>query len=402
VAVTVVGAGLAGATTARALARRGVRVEVLDSFQRIAAGTSEHPAVVFFPMVHMKSNPLGDFFLAAYRTGIDWLAHESGPFWHPTGVVHLPAKAKIARFLEDTEPAPELGDLLRKVDAAQVRDLSGVDFGKHALWYPQGGWLDPVAWCRHLLEHALIRVRLNTRVLGIERHASSWRLITAEGDWIHTDRLVLASGDYRFQPTAWFPIRRLRGQLAYLSSDRVTPWPRCVICHDGYAVPVGDRSLLVGASFDVGLGDLELRAEIHDRLIKKLESNLAPIQVEPSSVREGRVAFRHKVNDHLPLVGPVPDLARVARVQEQVSGTGEIPPEDMLPGLWVTMAHGSRGCLSCPMAAEILACMICGEQTLSESKVVDSAAPARYVVRAIRRGDLARMIHQQSSWGVTG
>jgi tRNA 5-methylaminomethyl-2-thiouridine biosynthesis bifunctional protein len=86
--------------------------------------------------------------------------------------------------------------------------------------------------------------------------------------------------------------------------------------------------------------------------------------------------------DRLPVVGAVPDEAaalRAARIDQ-----ARLVPR--LPGLYVLTALGSRGITWCSLAAQVLASAIAGSPAPLESSLLDALDPARFLVRAARRG----------------
>ncbi|WP_156500687.1 FAD-dependent oxidoreductase, partial [Alcanivorax sp. HI0044] len=74
----VIGAGLAGATTARALAEQHWTVTVLDP-QGIAAGASGNLAGVVYSTASPHLTPQNRFYQTSYRHALRWLHHYGFP-----------------------------------------------------------------------------------------------------------------------------------------------------------------------------------------------------------------------------------------------------------------------------------------------------------------------------------
>ncbi|MCB1844299.1 MAG: FAD-dependent oxidoreductase, partial [Halioglobus sp.] len=93
--------------------------------------------------------------------------------------------------------------------------------------------------------------------------------------------------------------------------------------------------------------------------------------------------------DYLPLVGPVPDVAafitRFAGLRRNARQYID-QQAPCLPGLYVSTGHGSRGLTSTPLAAEMLASMICNEPLPLERSLSRALSPARFLVRDLVRG----------------
>jgi tRNA 5-methylaminomethyl-2-thiouridine biosynthesis bifunctional protein len=58
---------------------------------------------------------------------------------------------------------------------------------------------------------------------------------------------------------------------------------------------------------------------------------------------------------------------------------------EYMPGLYLTTAHGSRGLTSAPLAAELLASMICCEPLPLSRELSRAVAPARFIMRDLAR-----------------
>jgi tRNA 5-methylaminomethyl-2-thiouridine biosynthesis bifunctional protein len=103
---------------------------------------------------------------------------------------------------------------------------------------------------------------------------------------------------------------------------------------------------------------------------------------------EGRVAYRCASPDYLPTVGPAPDHAAFLRdfgpLRKNAKQT--IPDRgSYLPGLYVSAAHGSRGLTSTPLAAELLASIICAEPLPCSRTLSRALSPARFIIRDLSR-----------------
>ena len=102
----------------------------------------------------------------------------------------------------------------------------------------------------------------------------------------------------------------------------------------------------------------------------------------------GRVGYRCASPDYLPMVGPVPDMPAFLRnygplrknARQHIAARGEY-----MPNLYLTTAHGSRGLTSTPLAAELLASMICREPLPLSRELCRALAPARFLIRDLAR-----------------
>jgi glycine/D-amino acid oxidase-like deaminating enzyme len=88
---------------------------------------------------------------------------------------------------------------------------------------------------------------------------------------------------------------------------------------------------------------------------------------EDFQIVDRRVAFRCQSIDFLPLCGPLPVATDI--------------PHRPAQGLYLNVAHGSRGITGTPLCAELIADMICGQPLPTDQEMIDALAPARFIVR---------------------
>lgn len=56
-----------------------------------------------------------------------------------------------------------------------------------------------------------------------------------------------------------------------------------------------------------------------------------------------------------------------------------------MPGLYINIAHGSRGLTSTPLVAEWLASLVCSEPPPFDRALQRALSPARFLVRDLSR-----------------
>jgi tRNA 5-methylaminomethyl-2-thiouridine biosynthesis bifunctional protein len=92
--------------------------------------------------------------------------------------------------------------------------------------------------------------------------------------------------------------------------------------------------------------------------------------------------------DYLPVVGPAPDFEAFIRdfgelrrnARQAITNRGSY-----IPGLYLNTAHGSRGLSSTPIAAELLASLLCGEPLPFSRSLSRALSPARFIIRDLSR-----------------
>lgn len=398
--VAVIGAGIAGATTANALARRGWQVVVLDFETTSAAEASGNPAGVLIPQLTADHDPASRISLAAYLLALrelDELHLRGQPFdWEQCGVIRLgqtcQESARQARIVE----AARLPDsLLRRIDAAEASALAGVELDRGGLFFRGAGWVSPRSLCERLIEDVgeTVEIHFGARVTRLEHDGDSWCTLDPSGRILSkATTVVIASGigSMDIEPLTWLPLIPVRGQLTLTQAVPASESLASVLCYDGYVLPAIDGRHVIGASFEPNNRHREVTVEDHldnrTRLAAALPA-LGPLaEAEPLA---GWAAIRAATPDHLPLVGGVIDADRFRRDYADLSKgrrAGAYPAAQYLPGLYVSTGHGSHGLTTAFLAAELIAGLTDGEPLPLERDLVDRLNPSRFVVRALRRG----------------
>lgn len=355
----VIGAGLAGATTARALAERGWQVSVVDA-EGVAAGASGNRAGVVYTTPSGMATPQNRFYQSSYLHALRWLRRfdaESHGIARLNGVVQ---HATDARHRHKLEQAARSGhwppDLMTLADARI--ELHGA------------GTIRPPEWCRLLLSHP----RITLQIGEVRELLEPAGVRLESGKIVSADVVVLCvAGQVNAligEPA--LPIRRIRGQV---TECRATPaslaWTQAH-CHEGYLVPAIDGIHCVGATFD--LHESTPNPREHDdqanlaTLRERLPQQWQDLGGPQIAVTGQRVGFRCQANDYLPVVGPLP-----AR-----------------PDVWINTAHGSRGISGTPLAAERIADALSGAPAALDRNIRLALDPARFDRRARRGGKRRR------------
>ncbi|MDI5890235.1 bifunctional tRNA (5-methylaminomethyl-2-thiouridine)(34)-methyltransferase MnmD/FAD-dependent 5-carboxymethylaminomethyl-2-thiouridine(34) oxidoreductase MnmC [Halomonas rhizosphaerae] len=398
--VAVIGAGIAGASTAAALARRGVTVTLIDR-EGPGSGGSGNAQGALYVKLAADTNPQSRVYLAGLLHSRRWLEalDPDRELWAPCGVLQLATsekeQARQARFLAH-HPLPE--GVVRGVAADEASRLAGTPIAHGGLEYPQAGWVRPAALCARLAAMPGIQLR-RAEVVGMSPTDEGWSLALADGERLAADQVVVATATLanRFAQTARLPLQPVRGQVSRLALPRGAPELERVICAGGYVSPALDGGLTFGATFAPRETDTDIREADHAANLAELTATLPAFvaalretgaKLEPGHL-EGRVALRAASPDKSPYAGPVPDAeawqADYAALARDATRVPETPGRHHA-GLWISAAHGSRGLASAPLCAELLASQICNEPLPLEQPLVDHLHPGRRLIRDLIRG----------------
>lgn len=391
VPVLVIGAGLAGAAVAGNLALRGHPVTVLEANAKAAGGASGLPAALFHPHLSPDDAILSRLVrnglllalrhwqaleqrdgqqLPGFRNGLAWPAVDAGE------------ESSMRQAVERLQfPAEYLCFLERD----QLRARCGLPVAHGGCWFGSGGWLEPRALIRAQLATPGVSILCGARVEHLAHDGSAWQARDDAGTVLASAPCAVLANSHdaaRLMP-GLCELRMIRGQMSTVPCKQP---PMHSPIAGRTAVVALDSGIAVGSTFD----DRDLRAEPRaaDRA-RNLAGLLslwpeAPLQV-PGDAGADFVGFRAATNDHLPLIGALPDVVAIRAQGLQWRGrhAHELPRQ---PGLYGAFAYGSRGLAWASLAAEIIGCRIDGEPLPLEHGLAAAVDPARFIVRALGKG----------------
>jgi tRNA 5-methylaminomethyl-2-thiouridine biosynthesis bifunctional protein len=328
----VIGAGLAGASVAAALARRGWRVTVLDRAGAPAAGASGLPVGLVVPHVSADDCALSRLSRSGVRLMLQQARSllEAGQDWAPSGVLE--------------------------------RDLDVGHQSKPDIWHPQGAWLKPAQLVRAWLSQAGITFMGQAEVAQLRQRDGSWELLDAQAKaMFRAERVVLANASgavallqrllhdepQRAVDFAKLPaMHGMRGLLSWALHDDTSTadFPPHPVNGSGSMVPripvEGGTAWFMGSSYQPDSQPERPDQDNHRSNWQHLQPLLPELadalqqKFESGELKQWKNT-RCVTTDRLPAVGPL-------EASEQ-------------PGLWICAGLGSRGLSFSVLCAELLA-----------------------------------------------
>lgn len=384
-----IGAGLAGCHTAAALAKRGLKVIVLEQNEQIAAAASGNPQAILFTKLSHQAGQLNQFALSSFLYACRFYRALPALPGDLCGVVQLMDDEQQFEKLRKAFAGQD--SWCEFVDSDRASAIAGIPLNASAVHFSQAGWLRPAALCEQLLAHNNIEVLRGHALTALERHHDRWQLHCENGATVTTDAVVLANSHRAGQlpQLAHLPLKTIRGQLTVLPESDFSMVPRSVVCHEGYIAPAVDGQIVIGASYDTQSQDTAIREEDNLGNLQKLREAIPALAFNSANGHhKARAALRCTSPDYLPIIGPAPvaneqlnlfaPLAKDARLLIDHCGA-------YYPGLFVNLAHGSRGLTSTPLAAELIASQLCGEAAPLPRDLLRALSPSRFLIRSLIR-----------------
>mgnify|MGYP001812672305 CR=1 FL=1 len=270
--------------------------------------------------------------------------------------------------------------------AQDASRLAGVPLAWPALVTNMGGCINTSAMIESLIDHPHIQLRTDAEVAAITPTQTTATVELQSGPEDY-DAVVLATGgaDPLSEGFGVCDVERIRGQVT-LVDGKAFKGQRRLLCFKGYLTRANDAGQHVtGASFDHA-GDPHDREPIDASDAENLERLNA---VLPGSYRSsgGWVGWRRVARDRLPLVGPLPDYAWFRDSLgpwTQGGAPGPCPAPRYVPGVWLSLAHASRGTGTAIICGELVAAGITGDALPLPTPLVHALHPARFVIRALK------------------
>ncbi|WP_244847553.1 bifunctional tRNA (5-methylaminomethyl-2-thiouridine)(34)-methyltransferase MnmD/FAD-dependent 5-carboxymethylaminomethyl-2-thiouridine(34) oxidoreductase MnmC [Caballeronia sp. SL2Y3] len=389
----VIGAGLAGCAVTSSFASRGWRVTLIDRHASPARDASGNPAGVFHPIVWRDDSIAARLTRAGFLCALQrWQTLEAAGH-------DLRRSAGLLQIADSEEDANALADAIARFgyprdyvtpiardDASRV---AGVEVARGGWLFPRGGAISPAAVCAAQVAASgdALTMRMNTAVTQIAFDGRDWRAFDAQGELIaKAPVLVLANAHDAAHLAGLYgdPTRGVRGQLSIVEKSPLDALTLPVV-GDGYAVPLGARRTLIGATYDIDETDPHIREAGHAENVERVGRMLAGLQ--DVRVAHGRVAFRCVTSDRMPMIGSLADETAARRDARRLSGAWPLDLPRM-PGLYGAFAFGSRGLVWATLAAELIASQVEGEPWPIERELAEAVDPARFFLRALRHGDI--------------
>ncbi len=369
--VAIVGAGIAGASLAQSLRQSGFKPTVYEATAP-ASGASGNPAGLVMPRLDVGDTPAGAFHANAYLHTAQLLSEFGAEIFNPCGVFH--------HATNDKEQVRH-----EKLVTQRALPNGGIERREEGLFFPHAGVVDPTAFVRALLADTTF---INERVTRLDQTEAGWQVVTAQSR-AGFDAVIVANGldALRLGQARTLPLSGSAGQIDWFPG--ATP-PEHAHAFGPYAAPAPNGGAIIGATYaPIAIGaEARFSAEAtHSniaavaRTMPDFAATLDPEQSRP------RAAIRCTTPDRLPVAGPLPDWGFYSGAYDGLR-TGkqhDYPQGEMRPGLFVLSGLGSRGLVTAPYAAALIAAELSGAAT--DSTIMQALHPARFFIRDLKRAN---------------
>jgi len=395
--VAIIGAGIAGCCLARALAAHGVSIMLYEAGAEPASSASGTPSAIVQPRPYTGDDANAVFHTAAYRGAIrlyDELEARGDKIWLNRGLLVVGRDDEdAARYRHFTESGV-LGDSeMQWLDADLAVEKTGVQQVDAGAWFPSAGSLDTAALCQALCEG--VPMRRNVSIARTEPIDGGWQLISDDGEVVGKAPMVVFTAGYASMGLSGFDglgLTAKRGQVTLLPPNERTIKQSAAVTYGGYLTPATPLHAM-GATFEL-VDDLQdpawPSARAADDAANRgiLAARLPKLADQLSAPASAWVGLRATTVDRFPVVGGVPDALRYEIDYADLrhgAAKRVFPTASYRQGLYCLSGLGSRGFLTAPLVADILAAMITGTPLPQPREVLDALHPARFLIRDLKR-----------------
>ncbi len=379
--IAIIGAGIAGASLAYALNALGLAPVVYET-QAPASGASGNPAGLIMPRLDVDTTPTAHYFAHAYLHTIrllNKLQHDApAPVFNACGVRLCAAyghdKARHAKRL-----------------AMAALPEGWIEAAGEDLHFPQAGVVDPTGFVRALLGETRLR---QTKIIRLDRQDGQWRTEDADGNHDLFDVVIIANGldALSFTQVSALPLAGALGQIDWFPEALApeAPAPENATAFGPYIAPAPQGGLVIGATYapiEIGRSPA-FSQEATQTNIDAVRAKFPELgaALTPGGARP-RASIRCTTPDRSPIAGAVPDWAFYADAYDGLRHglTHAYPDGQSQDGLYILTGLGSRGLVSAPLAAAMIAAEIAGAPAPVEAGVAEALHPARFFVRDLKR-----------------
>ncbi len=362
--ITIIGAGVAGAGVAFALAHRGWRVKVLDPMftqgpdeqaYRYASGAVT-PLLTADDCHKARLSRAGVLRAHARWTSI---AKQAGIQY--CGTLELNRDKGHAKDLLDVVVQSNFpSEWVRLVSAEEATTLAGVDINQEGAFFPLAMQIPPVRLAWTLLQHANIEC-LPVRVEQIQvEEDHTFTLQTNQGVMsaavllvataMHSRQLLeqsnlsyrtLKSGQVVNALKRLESLHALAGEVMMVPANQLNGGPQCVIGGQGYYLPAQEGFCVMGSTYEHGNLAPEVTKVGQQTIWQKIPLDL-PVSLsylQQQQCLKGRACVRAVLQGRLPIIAELPHHKH----------------------LWVATAYASHGMTWSSLAGDIIGASLEGE-----------------------------------------
>ena len=346
--IAIIGAGIAGLSSAWAFAQRGHQVTIYEQNEPLS-GASGNPLALLNPKLCPIEQAHEHLMTLSWQHALNFYPQFKA--FRPIQVQQIALKN-----------ADELSGLVEQYPENVLTANTTLECFPEtefpSLTLHQAGAVSPHQLRDEILQHANIRIE-KAKISRLESTDSQVTLWQDQQIIAITDHAIVCCAKQSAELIENYPVLKpIRGQVSWVENSQRPLALDQAYSYGGYCMQLDTAQLILGASFYPNRDDAEVLTEDHVHNYELIH-NVFPKYAQglPSvDTWQGRASVRAQSLDYLPLVGKIQNLGQI----------------------YTFAGLGSKGFLFAPLCSEILAALILSELCPVPQSLLDKLNPQRF------------------------
>ena len=346
--IAIIGAGIAGLSSAWAFAQRGHQVTIYEQNEPLS-GASGNPLALLNPKLCPIEQAHEHLMTLSWQHALNFYPQFKA--FRPIQVQQIALKN-----------ADELSGLVEQYPENVLTANTTLECFPEtefpSLTLHQAGAVSPHQLRDEILQHANIRIE-KVKISRLESTDSQVTLWQDQQIIAITDHAIVCCAKQSAELFENYPVLKpIRGQVSWVENSQRPLALDQAYSYGGYCMQLDTAQLILGASFYPNRDDAEVLTEDHVHNYELIH-NVFPKYAQglPSvDTWQGRASVRAQSLDYFPLVGKIQNLGQI----------------------YTFAGLGSKGFLFAPLCSEILAALILGELCPVPQSLLDKLNPQRF------------------------
>ena len=346
--IAIIGAGIAGLSSAWAFAQRGHQVTIYEQNEPLS-GASGNPLALLNPKLCPIEQAHEHLMTLSWQHALNFYPRFKA--FRPIQVEQIALK-NADELLGLVEQYPE------NVLTANTMLGCPPETELPSLTLHQAGAVSPHQLRDEILQHANIRIE-KVKISRLESTDSQVTLWQDQQKIAITDHAIVCCAKQSAELIENYPVLKpIRGQVSWVENSQRPLALDQAYSYGGYCMQLDTAQLILGASFYPNRDDAEVLTEDHVHNYELIHSVFPQYaeQLPKLETWQGRASVRAQSLDYFPLVGKIQNLDQI----------------------YTFAGLGSKGFLFAPLCSEILASLMLGELCPVPQSLLDKLNPQRF------------------------
>ena len=346
--IAIIGAGIAGLSSAWAFAQRGHQVTIYEQNEPLS-GASGNPLALLNPKLCPIEQAHEHLMTLSWQHALNFYPQFKA--FRPIQVQQIALKN-----------ADELSGLVEQYPENVLTANTTLECFPEtefpSLTLHQAGAVSPHQLRDEILQHANIRIE-KVKISRLESTDSQVTLWQDQQIIAITDHAIVCCAKQSAELFENYPVLKpIRGQVSWVENSQRPLALDQAYSYGGYCMQLDTAQLILGASFYPNRDDAEVLTEDHVHNYELIHSVFPQYaeQLPKLETWQGRASVRAQSLDYFPLVGKIQNLGQI----------------------YTFAGLGSKGFLFAPLCSEILAALILGELCPVPQSLLDKLNPQRF------------------------